>query len=212
MKKKILLAVLCVPLIVVAIIWGNGQLSGPSGDTLPIETAYIVSDYITLNSISDLTKQSDIIVIGTVVGVSDQKFNTARDTQDHSKPASDLAIKGTIYEVQVEQFLKGEGDPILFVVQSEDILLPGMSPAAVHISESFEPLMVNARYLFFLTPGEPYPDSPFPNLQHGVAEPYRFRLEEGQAKVESPWAAAAVLFPTLKEDQLLQQVALALGK
>jgi len=59
---------------------------------------------------------------------------------------------------------------------------------------------------------EPYPDSPFSHLYRGTAEPYRFRLEEGVAKPETPSRLGGDLFPAMKEDTLLQQVSMELAK
>jgi len=52
----------------------------------------------------------------------------------------------------VERYLKGSGGTDLRIVQSEDISLPNESGEVptIHISESFVPLEVGVRYLFFL--------------------------------------------------------------
>lgn len=209
MHRKSLALILSALFIFAAVVWGWRQFNS---DTR--ETAYVISDYITSRSIGDLVHQSDIIALGTVAKIADVHFNTARNPRDPSQPASDLFITGTIYEIQVERYLKGSGGTDLRIVQSEDISSPnepGEAPT-VHISESFVPLEVGVRYLFFLKTMESYPDSPFPDLYRGTAEPYRFRLEEGVAKPETPSRLAGDLFPVMKEDTLLQQVTVELAK
>ena len=100
------------------------------------------------------------------------------------------------------------------MVQSETILLPnspGDAPT-VQVSEDYLPLEIGVRYLLFLKASESYADSPFPDLYHGTAEPYRFRLEQGVGRAESPSRIARDLFPEIKEELLLQQVNAALTK
>jgi hypothetical protein len=209
MYRKLLALILSALFIFAAIVWGWRQFSSDAR-----ETAYAVSDYITARSIGDLVHQSELIALGTVAKVADVHFNTARNPRDPSQPASDLFITGTIYEIQVERYLKGSGGTDLRIVQSEDISLPNESGEVptIHISESFVPLEVGVRYLFFLKTMEPYPDSPFSHLYRGTAEPYRFRLEEGVAKPETPSRLGGDLFPAMKEDTLLQQVSMELAK
>jgi len=209
MHKRLLTLVLTISLISVVIIWGWQRFNSKSG-----ETAYITSDYITISAISDLAHQSDTVVVGTVAKVDDQHFNTARNTRDPSQPAIDLFINGTIYEIQVEQYVKGSGGSNLRIVQSEDITLPNTAVEAptVYLTEGFTPLEVGARYIFFLKVAESYPDSPFSDLYRGTAEPYRFRLENGMAKAESPSRLARDLFPMEKEDALIQEVITAIAK
>ncbi len=224
MDKKplaLILAPLFIFAIFAAVVWGWRQFSSSAHETAygqsnsdARETTHIVSDYITSRSIEDLVHQSDLIALGTVAQIADIHFNTARNPRDPSQPASDLFITGTIYEIRVERYLKGSGGTALRIVQSEDISLPGEPGEApnVHISESFVPLEVGVRYLFFLKIMESYPDSPFPTLYRGTAEPYRFRLEEGIAKPETPSRLARDLFPAMKEDALLQQIITELTK
>ena len=209
MPKKLLTLVLPIILISVAIVWGWQRFNSKSG-----ETAYIASDYITLSTISDLAHQSDTVVLGTVTKVDDQHFNTARNTRDPSQPATGLFITGTIYEIQVERYLKGSGGSNLRIVQSEDITLPNTASEAptVYLTEGFTPLEVGIRYIFFLKLAESYPDSPFSDLYRGTAEPYRFRLENGMAKAESPSRLARDLFPMEKENALIQEVITAIAK
>lgn len=221
MHRKSLALILSALFIFAAVVWGWRQFNSDARETAygqsnsdTRETAYVISDYITSHSIGDLVHQSDIIALGTVAKIADVHFNTARNPRDPSQPASDLFITGTIYEIQVERYLKGSGGTDLRIVQSEDISLPnepGEAPT-VHISESFVPLEVGVRYLFFLKTMESYPDSPFPDLYRGIAEPYRFRLEQGMAKPETPSRLAGGLFPAMKEDTLLQQVTMELAK
>lgn len=208
MNKRPLALILLTILISAAIVWGWRQFSSDAR-----EIAYAVSDYITARSIGDLVHRSELIALGTVAKIADVHFNIARNPRDPSQPASDLFITGTIYEIRVERYLKGSGDTNLRIVQSEGLSLPDEPGGALtsYISEDFVPLEVGGRYLFFLRTMESYPDSPFPNLYRGTAEPYRFRLEEGIARPETPSRLAGDLFPAMKEDTLLQQITMELG-
>lgn len=193
-------------LLVVAVassLWQTGRTPAGAG-----ETVHIVSSYITAQSIEELAHQADTIVVGTVLESSDDRVNIARDTRDPSRPATDVTIWGTIYKIEIEESLKGQAGAALWIVQAEDILLPNRGEdTTAHFSERVEPLAVGARYLFFLTLTEAYPDMPLPKLFHGTAEPYRFRLEDGLATAESPAQAAHRLFPPMQEEALLGQVA-----
>ena len=206
MGRKYLYLVLPVIILLTIIGW---QVWRSNPRTPPV-TARVVGSYITVGSIEDLVRQSEVIAVGTVVKVADKHFNTARNPLDHSQPASDLTIVGTIYEVQVEQYLKSDGDSPLRIVQSEDIVLSSAlsegEEVTVQVSDGFTPLTVGGRYIFFLRLSEPYPDAPFSELYHGVAEPWRFRLEHGRAFAESPWQMAGKVFPPMGESDLLQQV------
>jgi len=158
--------------------------------------------------VEELVRQADVIAVGRVVSMSDGGFNLARNPRDHSQPASDMICPATAYEVKVEHYLKGDAGVTLRIVQAEEILLPdGIEEGGtVHVLNRGIPLEVGTRYLLFLVQGESYPDSPFPDLHFGVAEPNRFRLEDGEAQVESPWVSAEWVFPRISEKVLLQQV------
>ncbi len=209
MYKKIIIIILPLMIISAIIVWARSRLNNKSDETI-----YITSDYITLNSVSDLTQQSDIVVLGTVTQLEDEQFNTARNTRDPSQPASDLYIKGAIYDILVEQYLKGSGGSEIRILQSENITLPSTysEGSTVNITDDFIPIAVDGRYVFFLSKVESYPDSPFPDLFSGTAEPYRFRIENGIAKVESPAQLAANQFPLEKEDELIQEIKNVLAK
>jgi hypothetical protein len=209
MYKRFFIIILPIMLISIAIVWGVQLFRSKSG-----ETAYITSDYITLNTISDLTKQSDLVLLGTVTKIEDQQFNTARNTRDPSLPATDLYIKGTIYNIQVEQYLKGAGDPEIHIFQSENISFPVINGvvSTVYVTDDFIPISVDARYVFFLKAADTYPDSPYPDLYSGTAEPYRFRIENGVATAESPSRLARDQYPMEKESILLEEIITALSK
>jgi hypothetical protein len=203
MNKKIFIIILPIMLISIAIVFGGQLFKSKTG-----ETTYITSDYIVLYTINDLAKQSDLIVLGTVTKVEDQHFNTARNTRDPSQPATDLYIKGTIYNIQVEKNLKGNASSEIHILQSENITFPNTNGevSTVYITDDFLPISVGARYIFFLKAAETYPDSPYPDLFSGTAEPYRFRIDNGVAKAESPSQLAQDQYPMEKESTLLQEI------
>lgn len=196
---------------------GNDPTSQPDPEQETTgETIQVVSSYITVTSIEEMVRKASTIVVGNVVRVAGHR-NLARDPLDISRVddrAEGVTGVGTIYEVKAERYLKGDLGATILVTQSEGFL-PYRSPinlapeviATAQAIEHFTPLGIGARYIFFLEQG-----GYFPELQFGIAEPYRFRLENGQAVVESSWQGAASIFPPGDEQKMLQQVETELTK
>ena len=177
-------------------------------DSTPYTTK-VVSHYINATSFPELVQSSDIVVVAKVVNRKEESFNLARDPRDHSHPAADILQPAVVYELQVEHYLKGKGESTLYLVQAERTILPGendKTQVAVG-SRAPKPLQVNTRYVLFLRRLEmPYPDVPSGEWVAGVVEPYRFRLEGGMARVESPWPPAEMYFPPMPEKILFARV------
>ncbi|MDY7078061.1 MAG: hypothetical protein SXV54_14185 [Chloroflexota bacterium] len=204
MRQEHTRLILAVTLSTLTILAGGCRAATPEAY---VHTTY---DYVTASSIEELVHKANVIVIGRVVSVAEfPDFNLARDTRDHSQPASDITCPATVYEVKVERYLKGDAGPTLQIARAEKILPPEeiKEGVTVHMPDQAIPLMVEARYLFFLVPGERYPDSSLPEYYGFVpVQPTRFRLESGEARVESEWAWAERYFPSTTEEALLQQV------
>lgn len=155
-----------------------------------------IMSYVTADSIEELVNQSDIIVVGRVEK-SDEIVNTVRDPQDPTQPDPNLFGVGQVYNVHVEQYLKGGGSEIINLIQNEGLITPEMAEPEQTIENAREqsdhiPLSPEKRYIFFLnyawelTDGEYY---------IGALEPWRFNLtDKGIASPESPWLYADEIF------------------
>ncbi len=185
---------------------GSGNPTPSSNPTT--YTTKVVSDYISVTSFRDLVQSADIIVVAKVVNRKDEGFNLARDPRDHSRPAADILSPAVAYELQVEQYLKGRGESTLYLLTAERTLFPQQNDKArAVVSHVTIPLQLNSRYVLFLRRVDmPYPDVPSKEWVAGVVEPYRFRLEGGMARVESPWPPAEKYFPAMPEEALRARV------
>ncbi len=77
------------------------------------------SSYVTANSIKELVEVSSIIVIGKVTSVGNL-INMARNVDDITKPDANILGVGQIYQFEVERYLKGDGEKVIYVVQYEN--------------------------------------------------------------------------------------------
>lgn len=87
-----------------------------------VSTGESKSYITTIHSLEERVAQSDIIVVGEIVGVG-KIFNAARDLQDSTKPATDRFGVGQEYQLHVKQYYKGDGPSNLIVVQGEGTVL-----------------------------------------------------------------------------------------
>ena len=142
-------------------------------------------------------------MIGTVSSDEPTTRNIhGRDPLDPSKPDPNYIAVGSIYQVNVERYLKGSGGDTLPVVQLENTITNiGGRVTESRMQEADFPLTKGTRYLLFLKPHGQAPD-----LWFGTAEPYRWILSSGQAKVETPSEGARTTFPDTDEAGLVASV------
>jgi hypothetical protein len=111
--------------------------------------------------------------------------------------------------------IKGKPKEVLRVFQTEGIQIPeseNKNSNTIQVSDGYLPLTAGGRYLFFLQSTMRFPDAPYPDLYHGVAEPWRFRVEDGQALPETAWELSAKYFPPTELNHLVEDIELeALG-
>lgn len=164
-------------------------------------TAGISDGSVNLLGLEDLTEQSDIVVVGEVVAQSEYT-------------RADAGIKGlqgvlAIYSVEVEQYLKGGGSATLDVrkvVAYEDSgEALGLKDGFSYFVDDSHPLSIGARYVLALRSAG---DGWFAQ----TAEPFRFRIEDGAAIVESTVEGVKddpyvdEIFPTKAEADLIADV------
>lgn len=170
-------------------------------------------------SLQELMDQSDVIVIGEVVGTGSM-FNSSRDLDDSTKPSSTTFSVGQIYHIQVQRYLKGTGSDMLYLAQTEGQILA--SPNAVTSDDirrardawnATIPFQKGVPYLLFLRDLTKYYQNDISEMPlYGEnKEPSRFELlPDGRAKIEAPQEAMRVIpadfFPDGIDAPLLPQV------
>ena len=161
------------------------------------------ASFVTSASLEDLTAKSSIIAIGTVrAGKPTIRHIQGGDPDNSSQPELGFVGVGSVYQVNVERYLKGNGDGTLPVVQFESIIADHQGQMIqVRTREADFPLNKGTRYLLFLRPQAQAPD-----LLIGTAEPSRFVLSSGLARVETPADGLEVLFPDSSESDLVARV------
>jgi hypothetical protein len=147
--------------------------------------------------------KSSVVVIGTVSSDEPTKRNIHGENQrDPSKPDPNYISVGSMYQVNVERYLKGSGGDTLPVVQLESTITnTGRGVNESRTREADFPLTKGTRYLLFLTPHAQAPD-----LWYGTAEPYRWVLSSGQATVETLVESARTMFPDTSEADFVASV------
>ena len=172
-----------------------------------IKAAPVVAD-----SLDELVEGSTHVVTGRY---------TNRKTEIHvpsigldGESDNRLVGVGTVYTIEVESYVKGDGGREIQVVQFEQYRTQEPS-APLKVLESASarfPFEQNGRYLLFLSPQGQV--GSMPDLFLGVAETYRFKLTAGEAKVDGPLgdlfrglhAGRDAIFPNTSEQSLVDQV------
>jgi hypothetical protein len=124
----------------------------------------------------------------------------ARDPNDHSKDDPQYVIEGVDYRLKVDTYLKGTGPTEIRVTQRKSVLNKARSQTP-SLFEGFKDLPNGGRYVLFIRETKDGSGS-----YVGIAEPWRFRLEGGKARLESQWENAATTFPEVGEVEFLDQV------
>jgi hypothetical protein len=134
----------------------------------------IVSDYVTCDTIKDLSKESDCIVVGEVVKKSQNSRNLAKDPQNPKEYAKDWKCMSQEYEFKVSQWLKANGDNNISIVYPEYSELNSGSK----IDEYGISLEPSQKYVLFLKNG-------IEETYYGAAEPWQFKIVSGNVQIAS---------------------------
>lgn len=153
-----------------------------AAEPTPLATPLVAgsASYIVDRSIQQSVTNAEIIVIGQVTRLG-EVVNTDRDTQDHTKPASNTFGVGQTYNVQVQQYLKGSGENNLTIlegegaIQSPSELVTQSDIERAKISYGAQPLTPGKTYLMLLSK---QPDYFGGNYYGGQGNPWRFVLQE----------------------------------
>ena len=135
-------------------------------------------------SIPELSSKSDTIIIGKIIATG-EIINTARDFDDPAKPDPDYFSVGQIYEVDVEQYLKGDGDKIINILQNQGFLITrSKAPTTSEIERAmaeydYVQLRPGQTYLFFInTAQNEYGEFTKEKLFAGVGHPWLFDMTD----------------------------------
>jgi hypothetical protein len=173
------------------------------------QQSQISPTYVTGNTMQELSDTVQIIVIRELTDILDS-INIARDDEDPTRTSSTRYEIGQIYQVRVIEYLKGNGDATIDVIQVEGFLNqkeprnPESIAKAKQQSESV-PLNYGKRYLLFLSQLIGFPEQ---NYFIGPIQPWRFDITNpDQVIPESPWEYARSAFPPVALSQVREQIA-----
>ena len=160
-------------------------------------------DYATVNilpgtsdPLSKLVEHSTVIVIGRL---SRDEPESVR-VQDRTNAS--VQSVGSSSNIQVERYLKGTGGETIPIVQFTglDFLDRGQIR---QVRDKNENLLLDerSRYLLFLKENESYP-----GYWSGTIHPYKFLLEDGEARSESPVGTMGGKFPDRPESEFIDEI------
>jgi hypothetical protein len=172
-----------------------------------------ISHYVTPKSLSERVAISDVIVIGQVTNTG-EIINSARDTENPTKSATDMFNVGQVYHFEVQRYLEGAGSNILNVLQSEGMIFAAPETVTqadidrVKTGSPAIPLSVGTTYLLFLKRLDGYGFEK--EYYTAWREPWRYILApDGSAQLEAPEDARRAIPPDFLLDPnapLLPQV------
>ena len=188
----------------------------PTPDSTQPETtpSPAASSHVVASSLDELVEFSTHVVTGRY---------TNRKTEIHipnigsdGEPDNSIVGIGTVYTIEVERYLKGDGEREIQVVQIERFRTqsPGEAARVSDLESARFPFERDGQYLLFLMPMPQGQVGSMPDLFLGVAQPYRFKLASGEAKVDGPLGdlfrglheGRAARFPDTSEQSLVDQV------
>ncbi len=186
----------------------------PTPDSTQPETTSspAASSHVVASSLDELVDFSTHVVTGRYTNRKTEIHipNTGPDGQ----PDNSIVGVGAVYTIEVESYLKGDGGREIQVVQIEQFRTqsPGEAARVSDLENAGFPFERDGRYLLFLMPQRQV--GSMPDLFLGVAQPYRFNLTAGEAKVDGPLGdlfrglheGTEAIFPDTSEQSLVDQV------
>ncbi len=150
----------------------------------------------TSDALSKLVAHSTVIVIGTVPNNEPDSIRV----QDRSNANIQGVARG--FNVQVELYLKGSCGDTIPVIQFYGLDFTDRGQAR-QVRDENENLLLDkgSRYLLFLKENESYP-----GYWSGTIHPYKFRLVDGDARVESPVGTLDGEFPDRPESEFIDEI------
>ncbi len=203
----------CLSLLAVSCGTPSNSYPPPQTSPTPEPVAYYASSpsYITATSIQELASKSALVVIGQITGTG-EVVNMAKDPTDPTKEDPEYFVVGQVYDVKVEQYLKGEGGNMIQVVQREGFIqkTSGIAVAPPDVEKAKKadkhiPMKTAIKYLIFLDQFDRLDKKK--NYFVGVAQPWRFDMSDlKQVRPESVWEEASVFFPPQAFDDIATRV------
>ncbi|MBI4311736.1 MAG: hypothetical protein HY681_08130 [Chloroflexi bacterium] len=164
------------------------------------------SDYDVAKSLGEQAHSAQVILIGTVKSLGGI-VNTARDPANPSLPHLDIFGVGQLYQIEVDEYLKGSGPTSIDILQVENYLNLARksqesraNPGRKGPGPDSMVLQPGVRYLFFLQKRE--------NRSHysQAMEPYRYALVGTRAKPEGAFKASSKALPERDAAELLNEL------
>ncbi|KAF0193889.1 MAG: hypothetical protein FD169_2165 [Bacillota bacterium] len=148
-----------------------------------------------LDSFEKLSKASHTVVQGRVIEKRAESRNLTRD------PEGGLAMSQE-YVFEVEEWVIGKGDPYINIVYSDYYVRDDKRLPSYH-----RPLEVGEIYVLFLWQyGEDTAFCGVEGMYTGVAEPWQFKLIDGELIAVSSFEDIPTMFPRLTPATLTKQV------
>lgn len=139
-----------------------------------------ISDVQGYRSTAEMVRAADVVVVGTVVAKDGVRVNLERDPLNPEVEHPTRRILATPYTVEVEEYLKGEDQRQIRLLQPSHLSLPD-SPALVE-DRTQRPYEVGERYVLFLKRGV------LGDYYGTIGEPGAFIIRDGKAEVNSGFA------------------------
>ena len=168
---------------------------------------------ITLYTYKDLVERAEWIVIGQPVEAL-ETYNVMRQSDDISKPLTDLFKVAQVFRFEVERYLKGSGKSEIFIVNLGG-LIPHSPPSQEEIDQSWSAtgiyhFKIGVRYILFLNAccsevsgyDIPKRDYVSPKLRPAIFE----ISSNGEILNKSPWGSSATQYPPLTLDEMIERI------
>jgi hypothetical protein len=164
-----------------------------------ITQVIVIGHPVIRGSMEELIDEADAVVIGSF---------SADKTERVDSGDPDQIIFGTVYSLNVGQYLMGEGPTSLDIYQYEGLITEasGKKFRSVDVM-AFPAPVASQRYLLFIRAHE---DDP--GVFSGTARPWRFILTDGLAKPDSstPWILET--YPSVPEADFIARVEAAIQR
>jgi len=198
-----------VTIMVIAILAGCSSSSGqnkprPTETPLVTEIVQVYVHPVLSWSYSDLADKSELVIIGRPVAVGETMIELEKP------PEENIHSKLQVYQVEVELYLKGNGEDKIQVVQFQGyVKTDSGTPTVVEIigtknAEGYLPLSLNASYLMFLRPTILASEGDY---YAGAVHPWRFVISDGCVYIEDIYAEdIANYFPAQPLENVFEEL------
>ena len=169
----------------------------------PVQSSGIDVDYTPAKSMKEIFDRSNIAVRGRAVGIAGV-VNTSMDPEDPSKPHAGGFGLGRIYDIEVDEYFKGDGEASVQFVQTEAFIYRDTDeydPEALvdwPTTNGLNPVELDQEFVFFFRRW-PSDHQYFVNAH----EPNRYRLIDGMADPEGSIDDAADDLPVIEMSELI---------